>query len=291
METIFSWQQAEELAAAHMRSLGFLDATRTRDGADGGLDVVAENAVAQVKHHQAKTGAPDVQRLRGAGHKFSNLLFYSSAGYTPAAVAAADELGVALFTYTTANQVSAINGNAERLNAREASADMVVAAVNESMRVVLRAKAWNDAFQPHIDDARREIADIEAEAARLGAIEGSGGRVPAEDTSRLMGRFEALTKERDFLEDYRATYQQPFREKIEALNAAVEYTRDRPGPGLRHLQRLLTEFDDSLHALRDDMEARRPALAMQAHGALTRLLESDYESAVSLREDGLTVEL
>jgi hypothetical protein len=113
---VFSWQMAEELAAAHMRSIGYLDARRTPSGTDAGVDVVAGNAIAQVKYHAQAIGGPDIQRLRGAAFNHKDALFYSSSGYTPAAVTAAELSGVALFRYTTTNEVSPINARALELD-------------------------------------------------------------------------------------------------------------------------------------------------------------------------------
>ena len=291
MTAIFSWQQAEELAAAHMRSIGFLDAVRTREGADGGLDVVSGNAVAQVKHHQAKTGAPDVQRLRGAGHKYPHLIFYSSAGYTAAAIATADDCGVSLFTYTETNEVTPVNPRAEQLHSREVSMEMMTAALNEGRRIVLRTRAWNSAVAAFSDVLSAELASIQAEAERQQAVADAGGDVPPQSASALQQRYEELMLDTAFIREYMTTYQQPLRVKMNAFNDAIEYMADHPGPGLPHVQELVADYNQQLHELRDDVETRRPELVTRAHGALKRFLESDDESALGLREAGLTAEL
>ena len=103
---------AEELAAAHMRQLGFLDAKRTKAGADGGIDVVSADAVAQVKFLSHPVGSPDVQRLKGAAHEVEHAIFYSSSGYSEAAATWAQGAGVALFAYDTRNSVSPVNAAA-----------------------------------------------------------------------------------------------------------------------------------------------------------------------------------
>ena len=112
---VLTWQDAEHLAAEHMRSIGFVDARTTRAGADGGIDVSASDAVAQVKFHAMPVGAPDVQRLRGAAHDVENVLFYSAAGYTPAAVAYADRARVALFGIGPWASISSENALAEQV--------------------------------------------------------------------------------------------------------------------------------------------------------------------------------
>src|SRR4051794_1283032 len=78
---IGSWQEAEHLAAWHMGTLGFADACLTGAGNDRGIDVLAEQAVAQVKYQtSAPVGAPAVQQLRGAAHGRQWAIFYSLSG-------------------------------------------------------------------------------------------------------------------------------------------------------------------------------------------------------------------
>ena len=97
---VFCWADAEQMAAEHMRHLGFADVRVTGRGADSGLDVTAQGAAAQVKFHAAPTGSPDVQRLLGAAHAFGWRLFYATA-FTPAAEDVAQRVGMGLFMYDT----------------------------------------------------------------------------------------------------------------------------------------------------------------------------------------------
>ena len=53
-------QDAEDAAADWMRYLGFPDACRTPDGADGGIDVTSSRGVAQVKLEGKPTGRPSI---------------------------------------------------------------------------------------------------------------------------------------------------------------------------------------------------------------------------------------
>ncbi|WP_109527720.1 restriction endonuclease [Nocardia aurea] len=101
MEYIRTPAQAEQNAARKMRELGFFDAVATTGGADGGIDVRASNAVAQVKWRGGVTGRPELQRLFGArGADFSSkLLFFSATGYSQQAHEYAMSSGIALFTY------------------------------------------------------------------------------------------------------------------------------------------------------------------------------------------------
>jgi hypothetical protein len=112
---ITTWREAEELAARHMVSIGFSDAVVTGGGTDGGVDVVADGGVAQVKFHAMPVGAPDVQRLKGAALDVPAVLFYSAAGYTPGARTYADTAKVALFIIGPWSAISAVNTIAEDL--------------------------------------------------------------------------------------------------------------------------------------------------------------------------------
>jgi len=128
---------AEELAAGHMRLCGFTDARRSRDGADGGIDVISNLAVAQVKTLAVPVGAPDVQRLRGAAHGATHALFYSASGYTVAAESYARTARVALFTLDNAGEVLPVNSYAQSL---ETNDDPSALAELESRASALRAR-------------------------------------------------------------------------------------------------------------------------------------------------------
>ena len=81
---IRSDREAELNAAAQLRALGYRDATATRGGPDGGIDVWSSRALAQVKCRAEKAGQPDLQRLygaRGNDHE-KELWFFISSGYT-----------------------------------------------------------------------------------------------------------------------------------------------------------------------------------------------------------------
>lgn len=120
---VSSWQQAEALAVWHMQKLGFDDAKMTPPGADGGLDVRATDAVAQVKHYATPIGAPVIQQLRGAAHGQGAALFYSMSGYTKAAVAYANDAAAALFTYNESGVVQPLNHAAQILHDRAGGDD------------------------------------------------------------------------------------------------------------------------------------------------------------------------
>lgn len=107
---IESWRDAELLACAHMRDVGFGDAELTGAGADGGADVRAGGAIAQVKHYtDPPVGSPAVQRLRGAAFGTQWAIFYSLSGFSEQAQVAARATDVALFTYDLNGQVTPAN--------------------------------------------------------------------------------------------------------------------------------------------------------------------------------------
>jgi hypothetical protein len=116
---IFSPEEAEHFVAAQMRDMGFADATVTESGPDGGIDVRARGAVAQVKWTHAKIGRPELQRLYGArGRDHSkDMLFFSESHYTPKALDYANEVGIALFLYTQDQRLFAGNKLAEDFRA------------------------------------------------------------------------------------------------------------------------------------------------------------------------------
>lgn len=109
------WRTSEEIAAAHMRALGFADAELTGGSRDGGLDVVAGAGVAQVKMQAQPVGAPPVQQLRGTRPQSAHHLFYSTSGYTAAAREAAAEIGVQLFVIGRDGMVSPVGDAAAEL--------------------------------------------------------------------------------------------------------------------------------------------------------------------------------
>jgi hypothetical protein len=113
---IRSPEDAELAAAEWMRFYGYADATRTPAGADGGLDVVATGAVAQVKDYGTSIGRPVLQQLQGAALGRDSL-FFSRQGYTREAVAWAEQVGMALFRFDLQGEPEPINPLAIRIAA------------------------------------------------------------------------------------------------------------------------------------------------------------------------------
>lgn len=114
---IACWQEAERLVGDWMRGHGFPDATVTKSGADGGIDVFARRAVAQVKYQANTVGRPALQRLAGArGPDLSKrMLFFTSSSYSATALQYADGMSIGVFTYGVDGTVTPMNEEAERL--------------------------------------------------------------------------------------------------------------------------------------------------------------------------------
>ena len=86
-EVINDWPDGEEIAAAWVRRFGWADAEATPAGHDNGIDVWAKGAVAQVKcWKQKKVGIKYVQRLAGTAKPAQSCIFFSTTGYTKAAL-------------------------------------------------------------------------------------------------------------------------------------------------------------------------------------------------------------
>jgi hypothetical protein len=112
-------RDAEYAAAAHMRLLGFGDARVTSAGNDKGLDVVAAGAVAQVKWHETKVGAPAIRQLKGSAAPSDRMLFYSKVGYTPGAIEAANSSAMALFRLGGYEGAEPVNVHARLLTSHD----------------------------------------------------------------------------------------------------------------------------------------------------------------------------
>ncbi|NMO04313.1 restriction endonuclease [Gordonia sp. TBRC 11910] len=143
MEYITSARAAELNAAARMRALGYVDATATPIGPDGGIDVVATSAVAQVKWEASQTGRPHLQRFYGAAAvraDVADMLFINSAGYSRDAVAYADRVTIALFTYSPLGELTAVNSTAEAIIVRHAEAERKAQATYRANERLAHAK-------------------------------------------------------------------------------------------------------------------------------------------------------
>lgn len=114
---INSWQAAEANCAAWMRHWKFPDARVTESGSDGGIDVRATGALAQVKREAKPVGRPAVQNLVGArGRDVSlHLFFFSLSGYSQTAFEYANQIGIALFQYDLLGAMTGVNARARSI--------------------------------------------------------------------------------------------------------------------------------------------------------------------------------
>jgi Restriction endonuclease len=114
---ISSYRQAEEIAAAWLRRLGYPDAHTTPDRQDDGIDVEARGAIAQVKNWLKKpVGIADVQRLVGTAKPGQARFFFASHGYTRNALrwAANPDNRISLFILRPDGNIIACNDRAKR---------------------------------------------------------------------------------------------------------------------------------------------------------------------------------
>lgn len=120
-------RDAERAACSWMQVHGFPDARLTAAGRDGGVDVSASGAVAQVKAEVAPVGAPIVQQLAGiAAVDGRTGMVFSLGGFTPAATEFAERAKIALFRFDLQGDVEPSNASARLVAAAGADGDEVV---------------------------------------------------------------------------------------------------------------------------------------------------------------------
>jgi hypothetical protein len=96
--------------------MGFIDATSTPVGPDGGLDVISTEAVAQVKMEGVPTSRPILQALHGVAQAEDKRgLFFSLNGYTKEAQVWGDSVGMPLFQFDLQGEPRPVNQFARRL--------------------------------------------------------------------------------------------------------------------------------------------------------------------------------
>ncbi|WIB62124.1 restriction endonuclease (plasmid) [Curtobacterium sp. MCLR17_007] len=209
---------AEELAREHMRAIGFSDARRTTGGADGGIDIRAGLAVAQVKHLSQPVGSPDVQRLRGAAHGVPHAVFYSSSGYSAAAIAVAETSQVALFRYATTGDVVAINEQARSLEsgALSGSTSLLVEALEALQDAAERGREMIDRGS----DVAMSVAQngLDAEYVELADV----GNTAALRFLEIDDEWRATMTERLTKPDLTLEEAQPLHERLENVCASAQ---------------------------------------------------------------------
>lgn len=185
---------AEQAAAAYMRWLGHGDAHVTPAGADGGLDVVSAQAVAQVKMEGVRTSRPTVQALYGVAQAEGKRgLFFSLGGYTREAVDWANQpqVRLPLWQFDLQGTPRAMNPPAMELvakahspteRARQAAAD--AATLAERQRDERAERAYAElvaavAEQRQRERERREKGDARPVATAPAASQHVAASAPA----------------------------------------------------------------------------------------------------------------
>ncbi len=106
--SIRTWRVAETFAVSVLRGWGHSDASVTKSGADGGVDVrgcrCAGSGQAPGRGHGTSRYPASVRRPR-CGDR--DLYFFSLSGYSPQAVEYAQQHGVRLFSYSPTGQLRA----------------------------------------------------------------------------------------------------------------------------------------------------------------------------------------
>jgi hypothetical protein len=94
----FSPRDYEVFCAGWVEYLGGKNVRVTQQSADGGIDIVSDNEVAQVKLHGSPVSVQPIRELFGVAHSMSKTpLFFTSTGYTQAAITFAEANDVFLF--------------------------------------------------------------------------------------------------------------------------------------------------------------------------------------------------
>ena len=109
-------RDAELIAAKWMVYWGYYDAKATPVGPDGGLDVIASRALAQVKYRNVKTSRTEINEFHGSAEgSGKDELYFSLSGYTQKAIDRADEKDIALFEFNDQGIPKPVNSEARRI--------------------------------------------------------------------------------------------------------------------------------------------------------------------------------
>lgn len=109
-------RDAELTAARWMVYWGYFDAKATPVGPDGGVDVIAGRALAQVKYRNVKTSRTEINEFHGSAEgSEKDELYFSLTGYTQQAIERADEKSIALFIFNDQGIPKPVNKDARRI--------------------------------------------------------------------------------------------------------------------------------------------------------------------------------
>lgn len=92
-------KEAEEFVAAQLRFHGATGVAVTRFSKDGGVDIVSDLFVSQVKHQVANVGVKTIRELRGVTSSDHSALVFAKSGFSKEAIEFANLHNVGLFTY------------------------------------------------------------------------------------------------------------------------------------------------------------------------------------------------
>lgn len=96
---VYTPLEFEHLCAEWMSFLGFTGVSVSKASGDGGVDVFANGAIAQVKFYNVPIGVAPIRELVGASLDYhAKPVFFCSMAYTQAAIDFAERNSVALFT-------------------------------------------------------------------------------------------------------------------------------------------------------------------------------------------------
>ena len=101
---------ADALPTVMILDAGYWSEVNANAYADQGIDVVCDEAVAQVKAHMVPIGRPDLQNLAGvAAVEGKTALFFALNGFTAQAIEWADKAKMALFTFDLQGEPEPVN--------------------------------------------------------------------------------------------------------------------------------------------------------------------------------------
>ena len=95
-----TFKQAESDCADWLRTHGEPSARLTKEGADGGVDIVSNRFVCQVKNYKGSVGEPAIRDLYGVSvAEGKTPLFFTTGTYTKSAIEFADRVEIALIIF------------------------------------------------------------------------------------------------------------------------------------------------------------------------------------------------
>ncbi len=78
--------------------MGYVDAVKTQNSRDGGVDIRAAGMIAQVKFQASPVGVKPIRELNGVRRGGQEVLFFALNGYTPEARREASQMGLTLIS-------------------------------------------------------------------------------------------------------------------------------------------------------------------------------------------------